>query len=218
MSDSPAIKRIRIQDLSRRMADKTLQSIARSAFESARAASSSQARENGELRRRYKRSTPLKPISMWVLNVLIPILSFRRPLPLKSHFGRESFKYSVLKQPLGNVIFHQNKTYSDAMGPKYDCPVYEFKSRRRLIYFPIVTGPKADRLYACVDCFTVYSVMTVLRNRLESIPVCRHEELGEDKDPLKFPHYCAHWEVLSKAQKLYFGEYFWQFKHDGEYL
>jgi hypothetical protein len=102
------------------------------------------------------------------------------------------------------------------MGPKFDCPVYEYKNRRNLTFFPIVAGSKTERLYACVECFHVYCVMTVLRNRLESVPVCKWDELGEDKDPLRFPHYCAHWGALTEGQKIYFKEFHWQYKQDGK--
>lgn len=59
--------------------------------------------------------------------------------------------------------------------------------------------------------------MTVLRNRLESVPVFKLEKLGEDKDPLRFSHYCAHWGALSAGQKIYFKEFHWQYKYDGEF-
>lgn len=114
------------------------------------------------------------------------------------------------------MIFGRSDEYTEAMGPKYDCPVYEFKNRRKLTFFPIVTGPRSEQLYACVDCFCVYSIMTVLRNRLETIPVCKWEELGSDKDPLKLAHYCTHLDALSKAQKLYYKEFYNQYKPDGK--
>jgi hypothetical protein len=57
--------------------------------------------------------------------------------------------------------------------------------------------------------------MTVLRNRLENVPVCKWDELGEDKDPLRLPHYCAHWDALSAGQKIYFKEFHWQYNYRG---
>jgi hypothetical protein len=139
----PAIKRYRITDLTRQISEQALQKLAKATLEANKQNESLEY----ELRRKNRKTTMLKPISV-------------RPLPLQSSNIRERFKYSIISQSHVNVVFGCSGEHDDSnLGPKFDCPVYEYKNRRKLIYFPLVAGPKNDRLYACVDCWHVYCVV-----------------------------------------------------------
>lgn len=72
----------------------------------------------------------------------------------------EKIKYSIVKKTLVNVIFGCSDEYKESMGPKFECPVYEYKNRRKLTFFPITTDDAGDFLFTCVDCYHVYCVVS----------------------------------------------------------
>ncbi|KAI6188537.1 hypothetical protein M3Y98_00365500 [Aphelenchoides besseyi] len=133
-----------------------------------------------------------------------------RPMVLDDTNERDqSVKFSIRKDTLVNLIFGRSDAALTA--ERYEAAVYEYKNGRKLTFFPILFNSKTPVSYTCVDCFHVYAVMTAIRSRLDNLHCCKFEELNENANPLLFPHYCAHWDAMSKAQLRYFKEYAWHF-------